>query len=359
MMRIKKFLRLFLPPFIYLLKDKILRKPKEEEAMVITEKEKLYNYTLTLAQRQTIKMQDVKKLSEDIPLDWIDLISTGYSETNYYGDFSTLLSYCDLDFMRLPPKKFSIQHGYVFDMFSWEKNKLNIINFVWSDAVKKLYLEYGASSNNIFTIGAPFFYSHPILNKIDIESEKRRLGKNLLAFPLHSTHFMDTNYNPNNFINILKGLKKQFDSIRICLYWKDIIRGMDKIYQENGFECVCCGHIFDMNFLRRQKTLFAIADATISNGVGSHIGYSVFMGKGHWLIPDEHKYVDLKWKEGEEHTKNQTKKNFIDVQNSFLDNENFIITTEQESIVDKFWGISEIKSPSEIRNLILEAYMRK
>lgn len=358
MMDIKKIIRLILPPFIYLLKDKILRKPKPEQPKSISDKEKLYAYTLALARRHTTEVQDLNKMAEDIPIDWINAISMEYAETNFYGDFSTLLSYCGLDFLKIPPINFSIQHGYVFDISTWDKNKLNSINFVWSDAVKKLYLENGASSNNIFAIGAPFFYSRPILNEQSIENEKRRLGKNLLAFPLHSTHFMDTNYNPNRFISVLKDLKKQFDSIRICLYWKDVIRGMDKIYKENGFECVCCGHIFDMNFLRRQKTLFAIADATISNGVGSHIGYSVFMGKGHWLIPDEHEYVDLKYRDGEEHTKNQTKKNYMKVQDSFLDNDKFVISTEQRSIVDKFWGISEIKSPREIENLILEAYMR-
>ncbi len=356
-MTTKEFLRFFLPPMYYIMRDRILGNTLSakniEESTSYEEIEK--RYTLTLVNRYKLSLQNVCELSKDIPLDWIWTLYSESMESTFYGNFQTLMSYCDLNFIKTPPQNFAIQHGYVFELSNWEKNKLEKINLVWSREIKRMYSEHTQNSC-IYPIGAPFFYAESILNENEIASEKNRLGKNLLAFPMHSSHFVDTNYDPSHFIGVLKEQKKSFDTVRVCLYWKDVIRGCDRIFQENGFECVCCGHIFDVNFLRRQKALFEIADATISNGVGSHIGYSLFMNKPHWLVPDSFEYVDLKGTDGEELYSIISKKNYLDVYNAFIDNSNYIITNEQLNVVDKFWGISNKKSPEELKNLIIKLY---
>lgn len=354
-MTIKEFLRLFTPPMYYIIRDRLLgnASPVNEETISYEEIDK--QYTLALVDRCKLPFQDIYGLSKDIPLDWMGVLYSESMESTFYGSFQTLMSYCDLDFIKTPPPNFAIQHGYVFEMSGWEKSKLEKINLVWSRELKRLYNEY-TDNSRIYPVGAPFFYADSILKDSEIVSEKKRLGKNLLAFPMHSSHFVDTNYDPKNFINVLKEQQNIFDSVRVCLYWKDVIRGRGNIFQENGFECVCCGHIFDVNFLRRQRALFEIADATISNGVGSHIGYSLYMNKPHWLIPDSFEYVDLNGTDGEELYSIVSKKNYIDVHDAFIGNSNYVITDEQRNIVDKFWGISNKKSPEELRKLIIKLY---
>ena len=127
--------------------------------------------------------------------------------------------------------------------------------------------------------------------------------------------------------------------------------------KDAGFEVVCNGHIFDSNFLCRQKTLFELADATISNGVGSHIGYSVFMGKPHWLIDDEYEYVNSqRGGDAKDLTDVSMKDNYQRVKAAFLDNTDYDITKQQQDIIDEFWGVSDMKNPDELRELLSHLY---
>lgn len=346
-MDLKEIIKQVTPPFI------MSSYKKARHKNLLSSKELLYEYQKCIQQREGLALTDVEKLSEDIPACYLSSISTNIDEPNFYGGYQVLRDYAGLNHLLLPPRNITIQHGYVFEILSWEKEKLEKINFVWSKAVLDMFKQY-SSNDNIFSIGAPFFYANSILDKDTIISEKKRLGKNLLAFPMHSSHNVDTNYDPHTFINILKEERKHFDTVRVCLYWKDLLRGEADIYLKSGFECVSCGHIFDVNFLKRQKALFEICDASISNGVGSHIGYSIFMKKPHKLIDDIYSFVDKQGHDGAELAEVHRKKNFLSVKKAFLDNQDYIITPEQIKCVDKFWGISEIKTPSEIRDLLLK-----
>lgn len=78
------------------------------------------------------------------------------------------------------------------------------------------------------------------------------------------------------------------------------------------------------------------------------------MKKPHKLIDDIYSFVDKQGHDGAELAEVHRKKNFLSVKKAFLDNQDYIITPEQIKCVDKFWGISDIKTPSEIRDLLLK-----
>ncbi len=101
-------------------------------------------------------------------------------------------------------------------------------------------------------------YANHYLNAEKRQTEKPRVGKNLLVFPAHSIHYNITHFNIDKHCDKIKELGKGFDSIRICLYWKDMLRGFDKAYSKHGFECITAGHIFDPMFLPRLKTIIDI-----------------------------------------------------------------------------------------------------
>lgn len=316
------------------------------------EKDSLYNYQKEYYRRSLIPFQDIESLSKEIPMEYINTIQMDFDEPSYYGGYYILSQYAGLDMFILPPKNLGIQHGYSFEILEWEKAKMNRRNLVWSKKMVQMYQSI-CENPHIYAIGAPFFYAKSLLDDAEIEKEKKRLGKNLLAFPMHSSICTDTNYDPSTFLAVLKAERKNFDSVRVCLYWKDILRGKHKLYQDSGFECVCNGHIFDLNFLKRQKSLFMIADATISNGVGSHIGYSIFMNKPHKLIKD---YYEYEGGDGRELTEIMEKPNFQLVENVFCESRDYSITASKIEVVDKFWGISDFKKPQELRKLLLSLY---
>ena len=319
-------------------------------------KGKIYEYQKEICRRSQIPLGNIKQLAQPIAEDLFYANTTDFSEALFYGDLQALLDYSGLSFMSFPPTNLGVQHGYVFEIRKWEKSKLDKRNLVWSSKLVDMYHQY-TTNPNVYAIGAPFFYAKPHLNKNQLIEEKQRLGKNLLAFPMHSQSDVDTNYDPDKFLGILSEERKRFDTVRVCMYWKDVLRGSHKIFEDAGFECVCNGHLFDPNFLCRQKTLFELADATISNGVGSHIGYSIFMNKPHWLIDDEYEYVNTQATgDADDLTDVTQRENFLMVKRAFLDNTDYIITQQQRDVVDVFWGISEMKAPEIIRDILVRLY---
>lgn len=312
-----------------------------------------YGYLNEVNHRSVLLPSDIHDLSKDIDFSKFASIGLSSIEPNYYGAYYTLQRYAELGVdNNISPKGLNIQHGILYEARSDVKSERNLVKLVWSQHAKKMHDENSHNYLNI-PIGAPFFYSRSLYNDEFIKEEKKRLGRNLLAFPMHSTHFINTEYDSSKFIEVLKKERERFDSVRVCLYWKDILRGGHKEYVDAGVECVCCGHIFDLMFLSRQRSLFEIADATISNRVGSHIGYSLFLNKPHRLVPDDFELVDIKYSEGQEEQKIMEESvNYNDINDVFM-MDDYKITERQREVVDRLWGVSDIKSPKEIREILM------
>ena len=315
-----------------------------------------FDFQREICRRSLLSLQDIEELSKTIDNTWLSACTTDSYEPLFYGAIHTLLDYAGLAMLSMPPERLGVQHGYVFEFCEWEKSKIELRNLVWSRKIVEMFREH-TDNPYIYAIGAPFFFAKSLLDVEQLAAEKLRLGRNLLAFPMHSETHVDTNYDPNNFLNVLAEERKRFDTVRVCMYWKDIQRGMHKVFEDAGYECVCNGHLYDPLFLRRQKTLFELADATISNGVGSHIGYSLYMGKPHWLIDDQYEYVNISAiGDAEELTDVAKKDNFLKVKNAFLNNADYIITSSQREVIDEFWGGADVKTPEEMRKILIGLY---
>jgi hypothetical protein len=184
-------------------------------------------------------------------------------------------------------------------------------------------------------------------------NEKKRLGSNILVFPAHSTHHNLTHYNIDRYCLRIRELGRDFDSIRICLYWKDILRGFHKVYQGFGFECVTAGHIYDPMFLPRLKSIIDISDLTLSNQIGTHVGYSVYMGKPHYLDNGNISYLGKSEipNPGNDYYNNTKHSDINEIQTGFSEFR-YDISPEQIELIDKYWGVSEIKSSEEMKTIL-------
>lgn len=203
----------------------------------------------------------------------------GSYDFNYYGIGRILKKHFDISYS-------SVEHGFVFGSYVQQHllNSLSIKSlFTFSD-----YREYFINEKNpsiiVQKIGpyiayAPTFYS---INSLLVS--KKKLGKVLLVFPVHSLLDTDTKYDKKKFLNIIKEKSLLYDTVLVCGYWADILKGNLLNYKECGYKIVCAGHSFDPYFLSRLKYIINLSDTVITNSIGTHIGYSMFLGKHTVLI---------------------------------------------------------------------------
>lgn len=217
--------------------------------------------------------------------------------------------------------------------------------------------------NGAYAIGPYIHYAKHLLNPEKLKEEKERLGKTLLVFPSHSIEGMISQFDYENFCEEIENYSSDFDSIRICMYYKDVNLKRFKPYEKKGFEIVTAGHFNDYNFLRRLKSIIEASDMTMSNEIGSHLGYCIYLNKPHFLFNSHEttyegekdgQYTDLMVK----HTNNtQNKKinndNVTNIRNFFSKFETKI-TDQQYKLINYLWGLDKIKTPEELNNIFLE-----
>ena len=171
----------------------------------------------------------------------------------------------------------------------------------------------------------------------ELTAIKQKYGRILLVFPQHSIENIKSEYDKEDFIATIKEYKEKykFDTIFVCLYWADIVDQVHEIYEKNGFVVVTSGHRSDPNFLRRHKDLLYLADHTMSNHIGGYVGYSVVMGKPHFMYNQTTKYVDNQnEKLTHSHSFESAKVKSKQIFGSFTTE----ITQEQKEFVELYWG---------------------
>ncbi len=208
----------------------------------------------------------------------------------------------------------------------------------------------------LFSVGNYLYYADHALSEAEITAERQRLGRNLLVFPSHSTHHVDAEYSVADLCDYLEQIGRDFSAVRICLYWKDVRRGLHKHFAARGFECLTAGHMFDPQFVGRLKSLLATADCTLANNVGSSLAFSLAMERPHCIY-----LQDLEFR-AHSRDEEQKHRNFGDpgwrrtdyfrqVQELFCTDPNGTISTAQQAFGERYCGVGEQKSAAELREI--------
>lgn len=279
--------------------------------------------------RKELDLFDYENLAKPIPYFPIEEIK----DANYYGHIHALKEYTGLSEIA-----WSIEHGLYYSSYIPLASKCKTIRRIIT------FSEHRANVLNslkkpVAIIGPYVHYATPLLDESEIAQLKTQLGKTLLFFPLHST-FEDANvykYEVNNTIGELLKIKQvnHIDTVIVNMYYYDLLHtDIARLYEEAGFKVSCAGHLFDLNFIKRLKTLILISDVTYSNSVGTHVGYCVYLGKPHTIICSDICNTGLlDWDE---------------INNTFIaDNEKL-----KYEIASKYWGFDNIKTKSELLNLL-------
>lgn len=326
-------------------------------SMIITRIINLKNYCFksyekVLSEKKELDIWDVEKLSQEMR----PYYSDSTPNSSYYGITYHLKKYAQTNKII----GLNSEHGLYFGDYVEKESEGKSVRKNVTISNKRLDILKKADVSNGISVGPYINYVPEYYDSSKTKKIKKDLGKVLLAFPPHSTRTVDAVYDKKLFIDYLNKQKENFDTIMVCFFYKDIQNGAHINYKENGFLIVSAGHMFDANFLSRQKTMISLADHTVSATVGTHIGYCIFLGKSHEIVNlsnnningNKHKSIDKK-------NDNQDLANIVRpmfdrdedlMLETFLEGTN---STDEEKykLASEYWGFDCVRTNTELKKM--------
>lgn len=277
------------------------------------------------------------------------------SESLLYGHLHALCDYCGMEYHNsnlLFPK---IKHG----MYFWEKPSQWIFesadfNYIFQGTDKIGIIHDINPYIPAYSVGPYVHYARDYYTDVEFRNLKKQIGKTLLVFPFHSYETRKLSCDSKKLVDdIYLRYASEFDTIMVSIYWNDVDNEICKLFKEKGAMLVSNGFRGDDNFIRRLKAIIQLSDVTLGNDLGSHIGYSIYLGKPHIFLGNHKCTVD---KEDEfMRLSNQDEIEKADNFNRCIEEfsyENYKLgLLGMESVFyKKFWGGKEcVKSPEELK----------
>lgn len=275
-----------------------------------------------------------------------------FTPNDFYGHAAVLKQYCGLN--RDVSLKASIEHALFFNDYAWEVELQCDLPAILVTSSLRFAPLRKRTKKAIFAIGPLILYAPHALSSETLDAERKRLGKSLLVMPSHSTHHITAQYDINGYRRYLERAGREFDSVRVCLYWKDVLLGRDVPYREAGFECVTAGHMFDPLFLPRLRSIIESASVVTSNVCGTHVGLCVALHRPHVIAHQAPKDVTAEQTsdiqrdfDAGEYESPQ----FREVEQAFSAWTD-TISARQADIVNRYWGLEEKRTREELRMIL-------
>lgn len=220
----------------------------------------------------------------------VDYSNEVYRGNSFYGAGLAMREYAGVKH----PLKACIEHGLYLGEYTnpVECGESGLPAVVTFGPVRARHIG-NVSRKPVLMVGPYIAYARDYLDSKETARAKRAIGRTLLAFPSHSTDYIEKRFDVPGYIEHLQERKRKegFDTVLVSLYFSDVLQGAASLYERAGFTVVTCGYREDSRFLRRLKSLIRLADGTSSNSVGTHIGYCVYFGKPHYIYRQAYKTV--------------------------------------------------------------------
>ncbi len=181
-------------------------------------------------------------------------------------------------------------------------------------------------------------YYNELYNQID------HSGKVLTLFPAHSLASLKSEYDSSLFLRQAEELAKKIGAktIMVSLHPSDYLHELNLSFKGKKVVIVGGGNN-TYKFLPRLRAIFELSDLTFSNALGTHVGYSIFMGTPHVMNLESNKRISANKLLEKEH------KLFA----SMFDGKSpLTITEDQRRICDYYFGFSHIKNSEEMLNCL-------
>lgn len=276
-------------------------------------------------------------------------------ENNLYGHSEVIGSIIGRKLI----KRVHIQHGVIFGNLVQEimikSHAKTILTF--SEERKKIIEK--KTDKRVIAIGPYITYAKVRLSAHEFSSTKANFGKTLLVFPAHSPVNRGTvHFDHEKFIQEILRIKKlhNVNTVLVCLYFTDLSSDVMTFYEQFGFKVCSAGYWLSPNFLNNLRTLIELSDLTISNKVGTHVGYCVSLGKPHFIYKQQNT-IKFNVSETGNTEKVQYDANFANSQVDIIKIEEafsediFSITDRQIKVIKEFWG-ENAYSEKDLRTLL-------
>jgi hypothetical protein len=295
---------------------------------------------------------DLLALTQDRPLRTPEI----HTSNDFYGHASLLKHYAGL-----PPNyplKLVVEHATYFPgKQGWRVDleaKLPIY-CVSSDAGKQ-YRQKEIPSKYICAIGPLLVYTNLLYHPEELTDIKNKLGKNLLIFPSHSTHHIQSIYNEQLMLKNILDISRDFNSVTICSYWKDFNKERFDMFKSAGFYCTSAGHIYDNIFLNRLLTYLLLSDAVLCFEFGTALTYAFYLNKFIMMLPVK----DYKFSGQQRYLNEIQRSPILRIMMKYF--KEFIsrssCSAAQYELLDQCCGFDQVKTRREMYNLIIKAEER-
>lgn len=238
------------------------------------------------------------------------------------------------------------------DQYAWHFPRI-----ITMSSKREKLLQKTFPHKSVLSIGPYIHYATPILSSQAMHALKKELGKVLLVYPFHSMKNVEAQFEEHAFIEEIKRVGKEFDSILISLYYLDArISARAKAYESEGFHLVTAGHRFDRHFVSRQRSHIELADLTMSNGMGTQTGFCIYLKKPHYIFQQSIKQNVGSFSENRRHlfdAKSSGRALVAEQRAFFSDLFSELradISPFQQEQTATFWGFESVKSPEQIRD---------
>lgn len=257
---------------------------------------------------------------------------------DYYGHEQWLKKYCDYK----DPIFAYIEHGVYFgdntSKVGWapEWDLGNIITFGDSryNLLKNIYPDY-----NILRIGPRVHYAPTDMSYYEeIKSKLIPGAKTMTLYPFHSIQSDPHKFNTSLFMKGALEVAKSFGikNILVSLHPRDFEHGLNLQYKDTNVILVTGGSD-NSGFLPRLRTIMELSDLTYSNALGTHVGYSIYLGTPHILDTHSNQPQD-----GRKTRYREEQAMFARV---FSGKNGLNISKEQYELCDYYWGFRHVKTP--------------
>lgn len=290
---------------------------------------------------------DLRRLARDRPL-----VTNEYHEPNaYYGHAAVLKRYIGLPGWR--PLPAAVEHAVYVSGYIWDAEADTPLRTILCSTPERAarYVDRDPHAAVPVPIG-------PIASYLTPPPPPPAAGGALVAFPAHSTHLLQSQFDVEEFISQIEGVRDRFDDVRVCLYWKDVLLGRDAPYRAAGYTCVTAGHMYDPRFLPRLRNIFARARAIVVNEVGSPVLYSVLWNRPVWVTEQAiSREADAEVLAREQLSDRQWADDTATLRGLFAEPA-WEVTDEQRAHIEWFSGIGSVRSPAELSQILEEAAAR-
>lgn len=284
------------------------------------------------------------EMMKNLPKQWHKTFTNfknSYSENTLYGYASEVMKFAGIDkkdLFFLPLLEHGISYNGILELSRYN--------------VHRPYFFQGRSCENqwnriskkdAYYIGPFIHYASSYYNTIELQEIKKKIGRTALVFLPHSVEFDDFTIHVDDIINkYISHNKLNVDTVLVCVYYNDLSNELIKsIASRDNFKLVCAGFKVDPMFVCRLKSILEMSDVCFFNSFSTSIGYAFYLDK--LIVPDINKEEKNRFQKLYGYQGLVQLENF---EKCFLNNDD----KAKYNFIDRLWGISEIKSPSQIRS---------